>query len=180
MEYDDLDKEYAIKSKYIKKDFNNDIINDAGYVTYRTAEEINDAMIRVYNYMALAVVNSMLVSYLISSSPALMAFLFTGVMKWVVLLAPIAAIFAIGYFIDKESGYAAHEDVAVTQVNNMNEDAVLFSYDNDLNIKDISKDISCRNLSYSAHEYLTENGSCEPLAYTNAIKNIKNLLFNIK
>ena len=83
--------------------FNNDIINDAGYVTYRTAEEINDAMIRVYNYMALAVVNSMLVSYLISSSPALMAFLFTGVMKWIVLLAPIAAIFAIGYFIDKVS-----------------------------------------------------------------------------
>jgi hypothetical protein len=27
VEYDDLDKEYAIKSKYIKKDFNNDIIN---------------------------------------------------------------------------------------------------------------------------------------------------------
>jgi hypothetical protein len=27
-------------------------------------------------------------------------------------------------------------------------------------------------------EYLTEMGSCEPLAYTNAIKNLKNLLFN--
>jgi hypothetical protein len=27
-------------------------------------------------------------------------------------------------------------------------------------------------------EYLTETGSCEPLAYTNAIKNLKNLLFN--
>lgn len=26
--------------------------------------------------------------------------------------------------------------------------------------------------------YLTETGSCEPLAYTNAIKNLKNLLFN--
>ena len=30
------------------------------------------------------------------------------------------------------------------------------------------------------NEYLTESGSCEPLAYTNAIKNIKNLLHNIK
>ncbi len=30
------------------------------------------------------------------------------------------------------------------------------------------------------NEYLTENGSCEPLAYTNAIKNIKNLLYNNK
>ena len=28
--------------------------------------------------------------------------------------------------------------------------------------------------------YLTETGSCEPLAYTNAIKNIKNLLYNKK
>jgi hypothetical protein len=30
------------------------------------------------------------------------------------------------------------------------------------------------------NEYLTESGSCEPLAYTNAIKNIKNLLHNTK
>ena len=28
--------------------------------------------------------------------------------------------------------------------------------------------------------YLSETGSCEPLAYTNAIKNIKNLLYNRK
>ena len=27
-------------------------------------------------------------------------------------------------------------------------------------------------------EYLTENGTCEPLAFTNAIKNLKNLLHN--
>lgn len=36
------------------------------------------------------------------------------------------------------------------------------------------------NLTNHVNEYLTETGSCEPLAYTNAIKNIKNLLFNIK
>lgn len=36
------------------------------------------------------------------------------------------------------------------------------------------------DLSNHVNEYLTECGSCEPLAYTNAIKNIKNLLFNIK
>jgi hypothetical protein len=29
------------------------------------------------------------------------------------------------------------------------------------------------------NEYLTENGSCEPLKYANSIKNIKNLLYNI-
>lgn len=28
------------------------------------------------------------------------------------------------------------------------------------------------------NEYLTENGSCEPLFYANAIKNLKNLLHN--
>jgi len=31
----------------------------------------------------------------------------------------------------------------------------------------------------NVNEYLTENGSCEPLAYTNAIKNLKNLLYNL-
>ena len=31
----------------------------------------------------------------------------------------------------------------------------------------------------NVNEYLTEHGSCEPLAYTNAIKNLKNLLYNL-
>jgi hypothetical protein len=30
------------------------------------------------------------------------------------------------------------------------------------------------------NDYLTENGNCEPLAYTNAIKNLKNFLHNNK
>jgi hypothetical protein len=29
------------------------------------------------------------------------------------------------------------------------------------------------------NEYLTENGSCDPLNYSNSIKNIKNLLYNM-
>jgi FtsH-binding integral membrane protein len=64
---------------------------------YKTASEINDAMVRVYNNMALAVVTSMIVSYLVSSNTALMAFLFTGIVKWIVIFAPLAAIFAVGY-----------------------------------------------------------------------------------
>lgn len=64
---------------------------------YKTASEINDAMIRVYNNMAMAVITSMLVSYLVSSNTALMAFLFTGIVKWIVIFAPLAAIFAVGY-----------------------------------------------------------------------------------
>jgi FtsH-binding integral membrane protein len=54
-------------------------------------------MIRVYNNMALAVITSMVVSYLVSSNAAVMAFLFTGIVKWLVLFAPLAAIFAVGY-----------------------------------------------------------------------------------
>ena len=66
---------------------------------YRTPTEINDSMIRVYNNMALAVVTSMIVSGLVSSNIALMAFLFTGIMKWIVIFAPLAAIFAVGFIL---------------------------------------------------------------------------------
>ena len=68
---------------------------------YRSAEQINDAMIRVYNYMFLAIMNSMLISFAVSSSPELMKFLFTGVMKWIVIFAPLAAVFAVGYFMER-------------------------------------------------------------------------------
>jgi FtsH-binding integral membrane protein len=63
--------------------------------SYQTAEEINSAMGRVYGHMSLAVLTSMIVSWLVSSSPELMAFFFTGIMKWVVIFAPLVAIFAI-------------------------------------------------------------------------------------
>jgi FtsH-binding integral membrane protein len=70
-------------------------------VAYRTAEQINSAMLRVYNNMFLAVVNSMLVSAVVSSTPALMQFLFTGAMKWIVMLAPLAMILALSFGINK-------------------------------------------------------------------------------
>jgi FtsH-binding integral membrane protein len=63
--------------------------------TYRTAEAINSAMARVYGHMGLAVLTSMIVALLISSSPAAMAFFFTGFMKWVTIFAPLAFIFAV-------------------------------------------------------------------------------------
>lgn len=64
---------------------------------YRTATEINTAMGRVYGNMALAVFTSMIVSMLVASNAALMTFLFTGIMKWIVIFAPLAAIFAVGH-----------------------------------------------------------------------------------
>jgi hypothetical protein len=70
---------------------------DAGVLNYRSAEEINSAMGRVYGHMSLAVVVSMLVSYFVGTSPELLQFFFTGVLKWIVIFAPLAAIFGISY-----------------------------------------------------------------------------------
>ncbi len=58
-------------------------------------------MSRVYGNMSLAVITSMIVSYLVGTSPALLQFFFTGVMKWIVIFAPLAAIFAITFAMDK-------------------------------------------------------------------------------
>ena len=63
--------------------------------TYKTVSEINEAMGRVYGHMMAAVLNSMIVSYLVGTSPALLEFFFTGVMKWIVIFAPLAFIFAV-------------------------------------------------------------------------------------
>jgi len=66
---------------------------------YRSAEEINTAMGRVYGYMALATFISMIVSYAVGSNPELVKFFFTGWMHWVVMLAPIGAVFLLVPFI---------------------------------------------------------------------------------
>ncbi len=68
-----------------------------GGMLYRSAEEINSAMGRVYGHMSLAVIVSMIVSYFVGTSPELLAFFFTGVLKWIVIFAPLAAIFGVGY-----------------------------------------------------------------------------------
>jgi len=68
-----------------------------GVLSYRSASEINSAMGRVYGHMSLAVIVSMMVSYFVGSSPELLAFFFTGVLKWIVIFAPLAAIFGVSY-----------------------------------------------------------------------------------
>jgi len=72
-----------------------DIATNHGIVSYRSAEELNSAMGRVYGNMSLAVIVSMLVSYFVGSSPELLEFFFTGVLKWIVIFAPLAAIFGV-------------------------------------------------------------------------------------
>jgi FtsH-binding integral membrane protein len=71
-----------------------------GISDYRSAEDINSAMGRVYGHMSLAVLVSMIVSYFVGSSPELLAFFFTGAMKWIVIFAPLVAIFAFAFASD--------------------------------------------------------------------------------
>jgi FtsH-binding integral membrane protein len=68
---------------------------------YRTAEQVNSAMGRVYNQMVLAIINSMVVSFLVASTPSLMQLLFATPLKWVVIFAPLAAVLAITFLMDK-------------------------------------------------------------------------------
>lgn len=67
--------------------------------SYRTADELNTAMASVFKHMSLAVAVSMVVAMFVASTPALMAFLFTGFMKWIVIFAPLVAMFLITPFI---------------------------------------------------------------------------------
>ena len=54
-------------------------------MSYRSASEINSAMGRVYGHMSVAVLVSMLISYWVGTTPELLQFFFTGVLKWIVI-----------------------------------------------------------------------------------------------
>ena len=71
--------------------------NENDVINYRSAEEINSAMGRVYGHMSMAVLVSMLISYWVGTTPELLQFFFTGVLKWIVIFAPLAAIFGVSY-----------------------------------------------------------------------------------
>jgi FtsH-binding integral membrane protein len=72
---------------------------------YRSAAGINEAMGRVYGYMSLAVVVSMIVSYVVGTSPELLQFFFTGVTKWIVIFAPLAAILIMSFAAERFSKF---------------------------------------------------------------------------
>ncbi len=71
--------------------------------TYKTTDEIISSMNRVYGNMFLAVLTSMVVSYFVGTSPELLQFFFTGVMKWVVIFAPLVAVFAVAFLMERVS-----------------------------------------------------------------------------
>ena len=68
---------------------------DTTFDTYRDAAGVNQAMGRVYAHMSLAVVTSMIVSMFVGINPELVQFFFTGIMKWVVIFAPLVAVFVV-------------------------------------------------------------------------------------
>lgn len=72
-------------------------------IVYRSAAAINEAMGRVYGHMSLAVLVSMFVSYFVGTSQGLLEFFFTGIMKWIVIFAPLVAILAFSFAADKFS-----------------------------------------------------------------------------
>ena len=75
---------------------------------YRSADEINTSMVSVYKHMSLAVIVSMLVSYWVGTTPELLQFFFTGVTKWIVIFAPLVAIFGVSMILanDPSKGVA--------------------------------------------------------------------------
>lgn len=64
-------------------------------LTYRSASEVNTAMAGVYKHTFFAIVVSMLVSYFIGTNAALVQFFFTGIIKWLVIFAPLVAVIGI-------------------------------------------------------------------------------------
>ena len=70
--------------------------------TIRSASQINQAMGRVYGYMSLAVLISMFVSLQVGTNHDLLQFFFTGVMHWVVIFAPLVAVFFLVPFLNSE------------------------------------------------------------------------------
>ena len=63
--------------------------------SYRDAAGVNQALGRVYGHMMLAVITSMVVSMFVGMSPELLQFFFTGFTKWVVIFAPLVAVFVV-------------------------------------------------------------------------------------
>jgi FtsH-binding integral membrane protein len=74
------------------------------YRVYRDAGEINQAMARVYGYMFMAVLVSMFTSYQVGTNHQLMAFFFTGVMKWIVIFAPLVFVFFVPVLLNSGIG----------------------------------------------------------------------------
>ena len=70
-------------------------------VVYKDATATNDSMLQVYSHMSLAVITSMIVSGLVGYNAYLLQLFFGTPLKWVIIFAPLAAVFAISFLMDK-------------------------------------------------------------------------------
>lgn len=76
------------------------------YALRLTASQINEAMGKVYGHMMMAIINSMLVSYVVGTTPALFEFFFTGIIKWLVIFAPLVFVFFVPMLLNSNIGKA--------------------------------------------------------------------------
>lgn len=76
------------------------------YALRLSASQINEAMGRVYGHMMMAIINSMLVSYVVGTTPALFEFFFTGIIKWLVIFAPLVFVFFVPMLLNSNIGKA--------------------------------------------------------------------------
>lgn len=70
-------------------------------------EGLRRHMLQVYNYMALGLVMTGLVSFLVASTPALYMPIFNSPLKWVVMLAPLGFVFFLSFKIESISASTA-------------------------------------------------------------------------
>ncbi|MGF7158559.1 hypothetical protein FHS85_000169 [Rhodoligotrophos appendicifer] len=70
-------------------------------------EGLRQHMLRVYNYMALGLVLTGIVAFVVGNTPALYVPIFQSPLKWVVMLAPLAFVLFFSFRIEKMSASSA-------------------------------------------------------------------------
>ena len=70
-------------------------------------EGLRQHMLRVYNYMALGLVLTGVVAFVVGSTPALYVPIFSSPLKWVVMLAPLAFVFFFSFRINSMTAAGA-------------------------------------------------------------------------
>lgn len=79
------------------------ITRSRGYTESGLDLGLRSYMLKVYNFMALALVLTGVVALVAASSPQLMMTLFTTPLKWVVIFAPLAVVLLLSFRIDSLS-----------------------------------------------------------------------------
>ena len=88
-------------------DFNRTSFATAATRTTTYDSALREYMVKVYNFMAVALGISGAIAFLVSSSPALMQTLFGTPLAWVVMLAPLGFVFFFSYKLNSISAATA-------------------------------------------------------------------------